>query len=567
MSRKTVVAAVLGAALVASCQAASPVADSDGDAGAVSIVAQQASAPRRFAILAINDVYRIAGLTDGQTGGLARVRSLRKELERDYPDLLLLHGGDIIAPSFLSRLYQGEQMIDVLNLLDGDPDEFDHRMFATFGNHEFDHRKLGDAKILADRVRESQFTWLGSNIRFARDADGRPLIGGANLAESPLVESGGVKIGLFSITTSMNSPAYVEEFADPVARARELSSRLRAQGAEVVVALTHLPLEKDKAILRSLGEAGPDLIVGGHEHSKQHWPAEQPRIWKADADARSASVIEVTMDGAEAPVISHHYRELQGRSPPPDPLAERRVHDWIARHGAAFCGGQAPPEPADCLAKKLGSSRVTLVAEEVDIRSEETNLGNWLADQALAAFRDAGAQVAFINSGSLRLNQNIAADQTITRDHMEQLFQFATDLRLIEIDGKILKQVVAQSIDGWPGNGRWLQVAGLAFRHDREANSVAEVTLLTHKGPRPVADDEKILAVTGIYLLDPNIGNQDGYTMLGIDDIVAGSAKDKTLRTLAIEGLRAAGDQGIDPQVEGRICPSAPAGSCLAIED
>jgi 2',3'-cyclic-nucleotide 2'-phosphodiesterase (5'-nucleotidase family) len=566
MSRKNVAAAILGATLLAGCQAAHPVADSNGDAGAVSVAAQQASAPRRFAILAINDVYRIGGLYGGRTGGPARVRSLRKELERDYPDLLFLHAGDIIAPSFLSRMYQGEQMIDVLNLLDGDPDGFDHRMLATFGNHEFDQRALGDAKILAGRLRESQFTWLGSNVRFASDVDGRPLLGGENLADSLLIESGGVKIGLFSITTGMNWPEYVVDFADPVDRARQLSSLLRAQGAAFVIALTHLPLEKDKAILRSLGEAGPDLIVGGHEHSRQHWPAENPRIWKADADARSASVIEVTLPVDGKPVISHHYRELQGQSPPPDPAVEARARGWIARHSAAFCSGRSPPEPADCLAEKLGRTTVTLIAEEVAIRSEETNFGDWLADQALAAFRDAGAQVAFINSGSLRLNQNIAANQTITRDDIEQLFQFTTDLRLIEIDGKTLKQVVANSIDGWPGDGRWLQVAGLAFRHDREAKTVAEVTLITDKGPRPVADDEKILAVTGTYLLDPNIGNQDGYVMLGADNIVADSAKDKTLRTLTIEGLRAAGDQGIDPKVEGRICSSASSDPCLAVE-
>ena len=68
MSRKAVAAAILGATLLTSCQAAHPVADSDGDVGAVSVAAQQASLPRRFAILAINDVYRIGGLYGGADG-------------------------------------------------------------------------------------------------------------------------------------------------------------------------------------------------------------------------------------------------------------------------------------------------------------------------------------------------------------------------------------------------------------------------------------------------------------------------------------------------------------------
>ncbi|HQZ16404.1 MAG TPA: hypothetical protein PLD86_05965, partial [Vicinamibacteria bacterium] len=93
-------------------------------------------------LLAINDVYRIEGLQEGTIGGLARVRALRKELEREAPDLLMLHGGDFLFPSFASRMYAGAQMISVLNDLDGDSAAFDPRMFATLGNHEFDQRRL-----------------------------------------------------------------------------------------------------------------------------------------------------------------------------------------------------------------------------------------------------------------------------------------------------------------------------------------------------------------------------------------------------------------------------------------
>ena len=373
------------------------------------VLAQTATAAeeRSFAILAVNDVYRIDGLYNGTVGGPARLRSLRLALEADYPDLLLLHAGDIIAPSFLSRSYHGEQMIDVLNLLDGDLEAFDQRMFVTFGNHEFDRGKLKDAEILNALVADSRFTWLGSNIRFASGPDGRPLIGGPNLADSLLVESGGVRVGLFGLTIDSERPAYVVEIAEPIARAERLTALLRAQGAEFVVALTHLPLASDQAILTTLGEAGPDLIVGGHEHSRQTWPAEAPRIFKADADVRSASVIEVTLPAAGAPVIRQRFEEPRGEAPPPDPQVAARAQGWLTRHSEAFCA--ADGSSADCLEAVLGQAGVELVAEEEAIRSRETNFGNWLADQALRAFRDAGAQVAAINSGSLRLNQNIGA--------------------------------------------------------------------------------------------------------------------------------------------------------------
>ena len=49
------------------------------------------------------------------------------------------------------------------------------------------------------------------------------------------------------------------------------------------------------------------------------------------------------------------------------------------------------------------------------IRKVETNFGNWLADQAREAFAHEGAQIAFLNAGSLRLNQDLAPGATIRR--------------------------------------------------------------------------------------------------------------------------------------------------------
>ncbi|HSJ76442.1 MAG TPA: metallophosphoesterase, partial [Gemmatimonadales bacterium] len=124
----------------------------------------ETSARERTAVLlAINDVYRIEGVENGNAGGLARVRALRAELEREHPDLLFLHAGDFLFPSFASRMLEGEQMVAVLNALDGDPAAFDERMLVTFGNHELDKGKTKHAAMLDRRIEESQFRWLDGN--------------------------------------------------------------------------------------------------------------------------------------------------------------------------------------------------------------------------------------------------------------------------------------------------------------------------------------------------------------------------------------------------------------------
>ena len=58
-------------------------------------------------VLHINDVYRIDGVDSGDAGGMARLTTLREQLEREHPNLLLMHAGDFLFPSVLSRNFAG----------------------------------------------------------------------------------------------------------------------------------------------------------------------------------------------------------------------------------------------------------------------------------------------------------------------------------------------------------------------------------------------------------------------------------------------------------------------------
>ncbi len=545
-------------------------------------------------LLTVNDVYRIGGVDEGARGGLARLAGLRRELESQYPELLVLHAGDFLFPSLLSRRYHGEQMVDALNALDAGPG-FDERLLVTFGNHEFDKTKLADAPLLDRRVEESQFRWLGSNVIFKTGADGQPLVTAEQLVDTALVDSGGVRVGVFSHTIGSTHPDYVDAFTDAVATARRLSAELRGQGAELVIALTHQRMSEDVALLEALGEAGPDLIIGGHEHNRQCRVVDGRYIIKADADLRSVAVVQVTPrgggpqgsgpPGSGPPEVAFHFRALEDApvtgapldprrhcaaaavtAPPlhtagpvtPEPGMQARVEGWLSRFDKEYC--QDRQLPPGCLAEPLGRTRVTLEGEELEIRRFETNLGNWIADQALAAFAEQGAQIALLNAGGLRLNQDIPADTALARHHVDEILAYPTPLRLIRIDGKTLGQVLAHAVEDWTGNGWWLQISGLAYRHDPVAGTATHPTLITSDGPRPIGPNQSLLVVVNEFLL-----GGDGYTMLNAGQIVAGSPTDKDLRQELIESLKAAGEQGIIPEVEGRICNSQRPGPCRAV--
>ncbi len=530
-----------------------------------------APAPDRTAVLlAINDVYRIEGVENGTAGGLARVRALRAELAREHPDLLLLHAGDFLFPSFASRLLEGEQMVAVLNALDGDPAAFDERLFVAFGNHELDKGKTKNAAMLDRRIEESQFRWLGGNITFAAGEDGQPLVAAPNLERGRIVESGGIRLGIFGVTIPTLGIEYVKDFAGPEATVRELTADLRARGAEVVVALTHLNAADDRNLLEEFpAPEGPDLIIGGHDHEHMALQAGGRWVLKADADARTATIVRLTLGADGRLRVEHEFRPLTGDAPRPDPTVQALVDGWQAKHESLFCA-QEKAAPG-CLEEVYGHAQVPLVAEENKIRGQETNLGDWIADRMVEAFAGCGAQAAFMNSGSLRLNQDLAAGP-VTRRHVEELFAYPTPLYLLKIDGATLKQAAEHATRGWPGSGSWLQIAGFAFVHDQQARTARQVTLLTPEGARAVRDDETVLAVACNYLINPDIGDQDGYQMLDRNQVVTGcAANGQDLKEIVKSALKAAGPQGIAPQVEGRICPSgngqAAAGPCRAAGD
>jgi len=533
-------------------------------AGVFSVLgcAAHPQAARTAMLLAINDVYRIEGAEEGKAGGLARVRALRRELEREQPGLLVLHAGDLLYPSFASRTYNGEQMIAVLDQLDGS-DAFDPRMFVTFGNHEFEKRKKKDAGILAQRVAESQFRWLGGNVSFAPGNDGRPLVAAENVLRSAVVESGGIRIGLFGLTIPTLGVEYAE-FAGPDAAARELTAKLRREGAEVVVAVTHLNAADDRALLEQLGGDGPDLIVGGHDHEKMAFQANGRWVIKADADARTASVIRLRLDRAgHLDVTSEHRPLAAGGAPSPDRAVQALVDRWQERHAREFCAAQKPPAPADCLSVVYGHTRTLLEAEENKIRGRETSLGDWVADRMLETFAACGAQVAFLNAGTLRLNQDLEPGSTLARRQVEELFGFPSPLRLIRIDPAILQETAEQAVRGWPGSGTWLQIAGFAFVHDQEAKAAHGLTLLDPAGARAPRDGESILAVTNDYLINPDAGDRDGYDFLPTEEVPGCPASGRDLKEVVVEALRKAEPDGIAPATEGRICQ--PGTACRAV--
>jgi len=222
-------------------------------------------------------------------GGYARLATAVEEIRKEKASLgepvLLLSAGDYIGGSPFSWLIpHGHAMELKLKQMIG-------YNAVVIGNHEYDY----GPDILADYFIEAgypaaheQTVILASNTVAPAD---HPLASKGLYRESKIIElENGLKVGLFGLIgkqaisyTTANEPV---SFTDQHETAERLVDQLRAEGADLVIAITHSRVEEDIELARAV--PGIDVIVGGHCHSA----LEEPVIEKDTIIVQAGSLLK-----------------------------------------------------------------------------------------------------------------------------------------------------------------------------------------------------------------------------------------------------------------------------------
>lgn len=265
-----------------------------------------------------------------------------------------------------------------------------------------------------------------------------------------------------------------------------------------------------------------------------------------------------TVDQNGAVSIEHEFKKLDS-SVAKNVTLDRKSSDWLARYQSKYCAKVS--EKPNCLDKAVGKTAVDLIAEELEIRRFETNIGAYIADTMVDAFSplnlpaEQQPQIALINSGSLRLNQNIPAG-AINHWQVNGLFQYEVPLVLTPITGKQLIAALNHSIENWTGTGWYLQVSGVAFKHNVAEQKAEQISLVNADGTLTlVTDTTPIMAVLGDYIANPAKGDQDGYTMFNLDNAI-NYGPELELKARFVERLSQASQDGkaINPSLPDRVC-------------
>lgn len=449
-----------------------------------------------FAIIQINDVYRIDAVENGRIGGLGRVASLVKQARQENPHVAIFHAGDFLSPSLESEYFGGSQMVEAMNYLHSLAE-----MYVVPGNHEFDKR----SSLVVKARRESRFTWLSSNIDFT--AKGASTVLNEPIDENKVVTMGGVKVGIFALTISDtyrskdgNWPVVEKNYTD-VAEAEII--KLEQQGADIIVALTHLDVDCDKEIA-ALRSSHPKFmwIAGGHEHTSQKYDFDDGHalITKADSNARSVWRVYFGRSGGKFAV--HPEKINVDESIPVDAEYKTRIEDYYRAELK-----QRIPQ----LDEVIGTTNVCLDGREETVRNNESNLGDFVADQMRSAFPGVTIDAAILGGGTIRIDDRICNE--IRVEHLMRTIGFPTPITYISISGQeIRKDALEHAVTSKNGGGQFLQVSGIRFEFDRnkkDGERVSNVWIKKNDTWKALSETEKYTIALSEYIL---CGGGDGYS-------------------------------------------------------
>lgn len=369
-------------------------------------------------------------------------------LNAHHPDALVLFSGDALAPSLLSTVTKGEHMVKMLNLM--------NIRAACMGNHDFDY----GVEVLQEAVMESNFPWMLSN---AWDRETGERFAGAH--ETVMVEHGGRKFGLMGLIEEewLATLATLEReditYKDYVDVARRLCAQLRSEGADAVIALTHMRTPNDRRLAEEVPEL--DLILGGHDHEVLGEIINGVPVIKSGTDFRNFS--SITMYFTDTHAGERAAANIEANRPAAAghaPCKRRCVCSWGVEEVLEADAKDASAEELvqhyqeelnRSMDRKIGELGVAMDATFAHIRTRETNCANWVADCILHALSNQGlrADCVIVNSGTLRADDVFPPGAFLMKD-LVTLLPMLDELCVLQLTGSQVLEALENGVSMYP---------------------------------------------------------------------------------------------------------------------
>ena len=433
------------------------------------------------------------------------IHEQRDAARNDGRQVLLLDGGDQFQGSLFYTAHHGMTELDVQHAIGTEA--------MTLGNHEFDN---GPA-TLARYLEKARFPILSANI----DAMQEPALAG-RILPWVMLDKAGLKIAVIGLTTLetaiSSSPGPGVRFTDPAAALARATAEAQAQGANLIVLLSHLGVAMDL----QLAAPGVAVIVGGHSHTLL-----------SNTEPGAAGPYPSLSPGRPLPLVvqAQAYGRFLGRLDL-DLAADgtilafagacRHVGEDLVEDPAVAAIVAAYAAPLEALRQRPVAT-IPKAMEVASCKIAPCQLGSLVA----SAIRDAAhpppnvaAVIGLMNAGGLRVGLPAGP---VTLGQVLDMMPFGNTLATTTVTGAELAETVRHGLTmiGRGGYPQWagLRIEGLAIQVEHDGtwsriDPAARYLIATNNFVRAGGDGYTILRDQG----------QDPYdTGPGIADLIAGS--------------------------------------------
>ncbi|EAQ88608.1 hypothetical protein CHGG_05227 [Chaetomium globosum CBS 148.51] len=420
--------------------------------------------PPDLRLLHYNDVYHLDPSSSEPAGGVGRFVSVCKEYReaqryQGQPELVTLFSGDVFNPSLESSITKGSHMVPLLNLIKTD--------CACVGNHDLDF----GVRQFRHLTSKCNFPWLLANVLDPALGDGVPL---GNAKKTHMITtSNGIKIGLLGLgerewldTINLLPPDIIYRSASEVAR--ELVPQLRAEGADIIIAITHMREPNDNKLATQLGGENIDLILGGHDHFYAHSFINGTHVLRSGSDFKQLSYIE-------------------------DPETLELVHRLTAKLKKS-------------LEKAIGWTATPLDSRFTTVRLKESNLANFVCDIMRHHYN---AECGLMAAGTIRGDQVYAPGPIRIKD-ITDCFPFEDPVIVMKVSGQGIWDALENGVSLYPAlEGRFPQVSNIIYKFDPSLPPGSRIVSVKIGG-QPLQKDRLYVLATRGYMGR----GKDGYRSL-----------------------------------------------------
>lgn len=268
-----------------------------------------------------------------------------------------------------------------------------------------------------------------------------------NAERTHTLTSNGLKIGLIGLgerewleTINSLPPNLIYKSASETAK--ELVPKLREEGCDIIIALTHMREPNDNKLAEKT-DGLIDIILGGHDHYYAHSLINGTHVLRSGSDFKQLSYIEARRrPDAPGKWDFDIWRRDVVSSVPPDSNALSMVEELTSRLRHS-------------LAKPIGWTAAPLDTRFGTVRRAESNMANFVCDIMRAHH---GADCALMAAGTIRGDQVYPPGAIRVRD-IVTCFPFEDPVVLLRVTGRAIWGALENGVSALPAlEGEFLLV-------------------------------------------------------------------------------------------------------------